>query len=405
MEGREALDRRLLEAARSLCKDAGPSALTFRAIARKAGMSAGGLAGRHPSLDALIAAVAEAEVREMAVWLEQWRLRLPSGQRTDNAMLAQAVDALLDDWVSNRSGSAHLQAALRVSAPVLPATLRGNLAELDRLLEQFLFDLSSGHPASPDGLPVVLHAILVDELAFTICMGDLPAYRWLRWRCIRHLLAGLLPSDPPELPTLLAELEGLSITAETETDPAGGVTARIADTIADLLEQGNTVAVSHRKIAARLGMAHTSVAHHFPTAAHLMRAGLTALYRRIRSGVREELALAERVARASHGLALAAARDPFFRPYAIDMRWRRGENLWPVLPSMMGDGSAPGSHRLSAQVISMAFLGACLFADGLHPDRQAQLRHALDHMKNRCRAIHPSAEQSIGSNFSVRASS
>ncbi|WP_194744014.1 TetR/AcrR family transcriptional regulator [Thermaurantiacus tibetensis] len=390
MEGREAVERRLLEAARSLCHESGLSALTFRGIARKAGMSAGGLAGRHASLDALLASIAEAEVRDMAAWLGGWRLRLPLGQTTDDAMVAQAIEALLDDWARNRCGSAHLQAALRVSAPLLPAALRTSLAEIDRVLEQFLAALSQGHPASPGGLAAVLHAMLVDELAFTLCMGDLPAYRWLRWRCLRHLLAGLPPSDPPELPALLAELEALSITAEADGKPAEGVGGLVADSIADLLEEGNLGAISHRKVAARLGMAHTSVAHHFPTAAALMRAGLTALYRRIRSGARNDVALAERVARASHGLALAAARDPFFRPYAIDMRWRRGENLWPLLPAMMGDGSAPGSHRLNAQLISLTFLGACLSADGLQPDRLQRLRQALDTIRRAMPSVHPS---------------
>lgn len=354
------LDQRLQAAAHRLCLVGGLRAVSFRGIAREADLSAGMLGHRFGSIDGLIRHLIALEIQACDCRLTAWQRRLGGGERVgkDPQPLTDILLEVLEDEINNARPSAMFQAELLV-APGLEEAARPLGAAYRRLWEL----LSAAHlPAPAPALAPMLAGLMADERAFALAFGATPAYRLLRRATISHLLGHFPPTEPAILPGLLSELQALSITAGPP--PVAPRAALLSPVIADILEADGAAAVSHRAVAGRAGVPNSTVAHHFRTTEQLIEAGMASLYERIRKPAPEAdggNTILNRIGRATHGMALAAARDGRYRPYAIDMRWRRGENLRPNLPAYAGLPEGQPA-TLTAQAMSMAMIGQSLLA-------------------------------------------
>lgn len=342
------LDSRVQSAARRLCASGGLRAIGFRSVAREADVSVGQMGHRYGSLEGLMDRLVELEAQDLKCWFEAWQDRIGS---PEGLPLADLLAEVLEDAVVNRRMSTMLQAELLV-APGHDTRARPLCAVW---IEGWRGLVEHRHPKGACIEPLVA-GMMADEIAFSLAFGNLPAYRLLRMAALSHLLKGFPANEPAQLPALLRELERLSITAQPQ--PASGRAADLSRAIADLLEKEGASAVTHRAVAARAGVPNSTVAHHFRTSEELVEAGMASLYDRFRrpSGSAESQTVFYRIGRSTHSMAIAAARDPRFLPYAIDMRWRRGENLRPNLPAYLGE-SESGSWTLTAQTLSVAMIG------------------------------------------------
>lgn len=348
------LDTRVQSAAHRLCATGGLRAIGFRSVAREAAVSVGQMGHRYGSLEGLMNRLVELEAEDLEGWFADWKARIDSPGGRSALPLATVLTEVLDDAVANRRMSALLQAELLVAPGFgMPAQ---SLSAV--WIKGWRGLLAQRHPQAPH-VADLLAGLMADEAAFSLAFGSLPAYRLVRRAALSHLLAGFPATEPAELPALFQELESLSITAPPR--PASGRSADLSCVIADLLEEEGAGAVSHRSVAARAGVPNSTVAHHFPTSEQLIRAGMASLYDRFRhpSGSPESQTVLDRIGRSTHSMALAAVRDPGFLPYALDMRWRRGENLRRNLSAYLGE---PDSQpwTLSAQTLSMAMIGRSL---------------------------------------------
>jgi DNA-binding transcriptional regulator YbjK len=379
------LEARLLRAACTLCLEGGLSAVTFRGLARVAEVSVGLLGHQFGSHDQLLERLIAAEGRASADRNTAWQRRMAGNDRISSPQAARLVLEWLDNEVRNHRGPSMLLAELRIARLASPAC-RDAVKSLSAHTQGFWHDMLAGRLADGEALAPLVAGLCTDDLAFGLALGDLPAYRIVRSLAVEHLVAGFPGTDPPELATCHAELATQSITADSWAgDPADRAT-QVAEAIADLIEEGGAAAVSHRRVAALAGMPHTSVAHYFRTSEELMRAGIGVIYRRIRNDRSEPRGdkprqIFNRIGRSTHGMALAAARNPAYRPYAIDMRWRRGENLQPALAQLLGETDRPGTRALTAQTLALAGIGASLLAADDGQSDEAIARHALDAAK------------------------
>jgi DNA-binding transcriptional regulator YbjK len=355
MLDRTDLEAKLKTAAYDLCAAGGLGAITFRGLARAADVTVGLLGHRFGSRDALIERLIEMEVVTCEQQQAPWRGRLTAAADEAVSFLAVGVTEYLDDLLRNNRSSALFQTEVLIGATGSAAAER--LAEVQQMFWQ---DLLAGQHADADLLAPMLAGFVADERAFSLALGDLPGYRLLRALGAENLLGGFRGDDPVMLQTLLSEMQALAITASppsTAADRAAG----IAEATADLIEAGGAAAVSHRSVASAAGVPKSTVAHYFRTTEEIVEAGMGALYGRIRRPSEGDVVstIFYRTGRSTHGMALAAARDLRFRPYAIDMRWRRGENLRARLSRLTGE---PEGDRdtLRAQVLSIAMIGRSL---------------------------------------------
>ncbi len=136
--------------------------------------------------------------------------------------------------------------------------------------------------------------------------------------------------------------------------------------IAGIILDTGTDSVTHREVARRADMPHSSIAYHYPMQDDLVELGMNAIVEMVRS---ESLAamdskelpiVAGQLAYATFAIALAAARRPNLRPIAREMRRRRGENLMPWLQQ-----NAPVDARVEVadvQAMSSVLIGAILLS-------------------------------------------
>lgn len=348
------LDSRVQSAAHRLCDAGGLRAIGFRSLAREADVSVGQMGHRYGNLEGLMDRLVQLEAHELKHWFAAWQDRIGDTAGRAGLPLADTLVEILEDAVVNRRMSTMLQAELLVAPgfdmrvrPLASAWTEG----WRRLVEH-------RHPLCPYVAPL-LAGLMADEAAFSLAFGTLPSYRLIRKAALSHLLAGFPAKEPAELPALFRELESLSITAQPQD--ATGRTVDLSEAIADLLQEEGAGAVSHRAVAARAGVPNSTVAYHFRTSEQLIEAGMTSLYDRFRraSVGPNDPAMLNRIGRSTHSVALAAAQDPRFLPYAIDLRWRRGENFRRVLPGLLG-GSDGEPWTLTAQTLSIAIIGQSL---------------------------------------------
>lgn len=366
----------LVTAARNLVAERGLRGLSLRAVAGASGWTMGEIGYRVGKKEQLIALLLEAERAASDAADHRWIDRLSSVPSFSGATLAAVVSGYLDDTAINRREAAIFWEELLLEAgidPSLHALVAPWIEERERFWRQLLINR---HPKA-EALARVIVKYVVGEQLYSVVLGADPSYRLMRDMGIRRLCGGILADAQAVESDLFDHL----IDMLAPTEPIANFTKSsawpVAQTTATLMRDRGLSAITHRSVAAALGVSPSAVAHHFRTHMDLVRAGNEALYEGFREnldldGVRRRLLpdpkehggaighqnAAVGLSRATHMIALAGARDPAFAPLVARRRKDRGQStsLW---------GAALFAHperydRCAAQVTSMV-LGGDLF--------------------------------------------
>ncbi|EJL31887.1 TetR/AcrR family transcriptional regulator [Novosphingobium sp. AP12] len=351
----------ICDAARAVVAAKGFSGMSLRTVAEEAGTSVGSISYRIGDRAALIAAVLEREIAMMAATRAEWRERVEGIDPVAAGILPDLVCEWLDQGAGSRRTSAIVTCELILLASREPAALpwiAALIAEGEALWHDLLSASRQGERLAP-----FIASYCIDEQPFSILLASETDYRLLRHSTVR----GMLRNGPVELGAgdwHMALVDRLAAPAALAHDaaakPPEGSRAMLADRVADLIAGQGVGALSHRTVAQAAGVATSSVAHHFPAHRDILFAGVETLYRRMRSEIRSSDAKVGNsdVVRLTHECALTALADPAFRPFAIDMRRRRAENVHVQFAEWLG--IPPGSDRARTQAVVMASIGAGL---------------------------------------------
>ncbi|WP_443478303.1 TetR family transcriptional regulator [Novosphingobium aerophilum] len=350
----------LLDAARTVIAARGISGMSLRTVAEEAQISVGSISYRIGDRAALIAAVLDREVELMAEARREWRERVGDHDPFGAGSLADLICEWLDQGAHSRRTSAIVTCELALLASREPQSLRA----IDALLDEGQGLWRDVLPPTPLGgrLAHFIASYCLDEQVFSILLADETDYRLLRHSTVRAMLRGSGASgDPTGSRWHMALVERLAVPASAAYDetavPPQGAKGAIAENIADIIVEQGVGALSHRTVAQAAGVATSSAAHHFPTHRDILFAGVEAVYRRLRSRIHASGAKlgSSDIIRLTHECALAALGDPAFRPFAIDMRRRRAENVHGQYAQWLGIPS--DSDRARIQAIVMASIG------------------------------------------------
>ncbi|MBY0242400.1 MAG: TetR/AcrR family transcriptional regulator [Burkholderiaceae bacterium] len=196
----------------------------------------------------------------------------------------------------------------------------------------------------------------------------------LRRICLQRLFAGGIAGAPDALDgtlfsLLLEQMQYAEngFVARSSADRVPEWAALAARACGIRLAAHGLSGLTHRAIAAEVGVPHTTLSYRFPTQYELVTAGLESIAAHIllavSAGSLTELQHLRiegdgqklDLARANFAVALAATRMPELAGYTANMRSRRGNNLAKVFDKYMP--GAPGIDALCAQVISMGLTG------------------------------------------------
>lgn len=363
-------------AARAIIAADGLGGMSLRAVAGHAGASIGALSHHVGNRLGLIAEVIKLERADRARHYAQWLSRGAALDLGDPCTLSLFVTGYLDNLARGGRESALSGCELLLEAGRDPAGLSGMaslLQEEDRFWTQLL-EREHGARAALFG-PVVA-AYCRDELPFATALTVNPDYVLLRAATVTRLAESLADHGadlPRHFDALVAACGRESASAPLLVDlPAGSRKAEIAAHVGAIIAEQGLAAVTHRAVAARAGISNSNVAHHFRTGADLIEAGMGALIQEMRQELQMEAAppgpnrhRGVALIRATHAIALLAARDPAYLPFALDMRRRRAENVRAGLAIQLG---LPPTDGAALQAATMAIIGSAL-AGFAAPDR------------------------------------
>ncbi|MDO6416286.1 TetR family transcriptional regulator [Sphingomonas sp. BIUV-7] len=365
----------LLKAAMTLVAADGLKGLSLRPLAERLGTTVSALSHRFGLKDALIAALIDAAREADALFLDTWLARIRALEVRDGALFADLADAVLSDMAGPEALRTQFYCELVQGAATQPE-YAAPLADWKGRRLAFWHAASEGLDQADLG--DILHAFSTDEAAHGLAIGDLAAYRWLRRLNLHRLCRGLIaPADAPDMRQfeIFHAALGAPFAASGRYRPPelSEWQAKAAHHISALIISGGSDAITHRAIAARAGVANSTLAYHFPRQEDLLKAGLNDIIARIdgvihapeemRDTERYELTSVE-VARATFAIALAATRMPDLKTVAADMRRRRGENLLVQLNRETRD--AP-FDLLAAQAVSVTGIGQLMLDATLDP--------------------------------------
>ena len=365
--------RPVLHAAMALVAAGGLKGLSLRPLAERMGTTVSALSHRFGLKDELIAALIDAARDEDDEFLDGWLARIRVVGPLDGALLADLTDAILADMVGPHATRTLFYCELLLGAPSRPEIAAPLAAWRARRLA---FWRAAAEPLDRPELGGVLHAFSTDEAAHGLALGDLAAYRWLRRLALHRLCGAVVPlpgsSDLRQFAVFHDMLGELMQGPDGYRPPQlSEQQAAMAGHISKLIIAEGVDAVTHRAIAARVGVASSTLAYHFPRQEDLLKAGLEDIIVRMHGRVYrpahsystadEDLSSVE-ISRATFALTLAAARMPSLKACAADTRRRRGENLLFILNRQVV-GESP-FDLLSAQALSITGIGQIIL-DGL----------------------------------------
>ena len=365
----------------------------MRTVAREAGGSVGSLSYRIGDKAALIARLIGKLREDRRQSMELWRPRTAPLDMAVPEVLAQMITAYLDEASTTWRETALVGCEILLDASTDPVSYPGIGGLFDDEDDFWRGLLAAGGVKAADILGCAIAAYCRDEMPFSIAIGANTDYRLLRAATSRRLaegFAGHAKGLSRSFEALVAACGNSAAGTPLPLDlPDGSKKAELAGYIADIMIEQGLANLSHRLVAARAGIPNSSVAHHFRTHDDLLQAGLGAqilrMRRELHSGAtrhaegRHGMALI----RSTHAIALAAARDPVFRPFALDMRRRRAENVHATVSEAIA--GADGLDRAAAQAAVIAIIGSGLAAmargeaderDALGFPHLAQLRKA-----------------------------
>jgi len=364
------------QAALGLVASEGIAGLTLRPLAARLKTTPAVLSYQFGQKDVLIDQLISYAAEREAMHFDRWRKQLAASTALAPSLLAQIVEAILDDLVTVLRPGTILLSDLLFNVSVYepsPAFLAwhdarkafwGSLAA--RLVPKPAFDLATA-----------LHGYALDESAFGLALAEDETYRWLRRLCIGRLASGVCPEGerPADAALFAHHMTALQTSAAwrfPNPPPVESPQYAIIQAAADLIATRGVASVTHRAAAERSGLAASTVAYHFPSQPDLVRAGLDRLIpsdqaRLTRDGSAHYTVSdpavpndhlrpyqAFEVARAGFGISLAAMRDKEWYSAAITLRTLRGYYLQRYLTDMVG--SVP-FDALASQALIMAACG------------------------------------------------
>lgn len=378
----------ILEHALNLIAENGLEALTLRPLAQSLGVSVSSLTHRFGSKEALLAQLIDAARASEAETLSQWRERLSGVGMFSPDALAESLDLILCDLATTHARRSLFYCELvQISGPQ-PGLWPLIIPWVDDRLAFWSALASRLSPQPAYALGSMLHAYITDELAHALALEPLADYRRLRRLGLKRLCGGLHPVGGSNGDQVLADfcIAALGdipgdIAVDHNARPPKGMAARLVGHISDLIVDEGAGAVTHRAVAARAGVASSTLAYHFRTQDDLIRAGLEDIIRRMTSDLRGLIAgdagpipnpySAVEIARATFAIALWATRRPSMLACAADMRRLRGINLHKILVRHL-----PSLDPLAAQAMSVTGIGQLMLTGHAGRDAATQTNMA-----------------------------
>jgi AcrR family transcriptional regulator len=364
----------LLAAACRIVGAEGWSGLTLRPLAEMLGVSVTVLSKHYGARADIIAAICHAAREHDVQRLDRWRKLLAGLGSLAPSIAADMAESILDDLATDQRAISVLYLETLHACSwdaALHAAFEPWAAERRLFWHEF---------AERAGLAATLlecawwQGYAVAELAYSVALNADSSYRMLRRVCLQRLFAGGIAGAPDAadgslFALLLERMQyaqgGLAAGSGSERMPVW--TAQAARACGIRLAAQGVGGLTHRAIAAEIGVPHTTLSYRFPTQYDLVTAGLESIAAHILAAVDAgSLTELQRLriegdgqkldlARANFAVALAAARMPELKNYTANMRSRRGNNLVKVLAKYLP--GARGIDGLCAQVISMGLTG------------------------------------------------
>ena len=373
----------IIDAAIDIIVRNGFTGLTLRPLASSLGVSVAVIKARMGAKDQLIDRIVELAARRDRQLYARWA-NLAAQVAPDNSGVRAALANLaFQDWVT-----AGRQQAVILVELVHHHALQGTGSQL---LDQWLASAGDFWSTMIFGSPVLADIALgyvLDEAGFSLAAGDDPAYAVLRVLCLQRLAGGVTAradGHNPEIERLIALLGPDDLPIAATDDPKR---QRIADGAARIIVSQGMHAATHRSVAIAAGVPASTVVYHFGGRAALLVAGLHAVIGRFH-GARDRARAqgtspgedeeSHDLVKATSMIALASLRETSLRPYALDMRRRRGENIRASDLAALGFGPSAMSNcdRAAAQVISIALFGMRMVAMSGNRSDDHGYRHAF----------------------------
>lgn len=358
-------------AARALLANEGFRGLSLRAVAQSAGATLNALSYHVGDKASLMGHVIELELLERRAVHARWLLRAEALRPIDDGTLARLISAYLDEAMASRRDSALAAGELLLAAMRDPHSFP-RLAMIFDEERTFWQQMARDRPA-PQMLGRAVAAYCQDEMPFTVALGDNPDYRLLRDATVMRLAEGFSGNGTGLALRFDALVEAMGKISGQAAKPMnleeGSKRAIMAGYAADVLADLGIAAVTHRVVATHAGVPNSSVAHHFRTRDDLIQAGIEGLYARMQDDVSRLRANSRdlqrdsggmTVLRNTHMIALEAARNPHFRPFAADMRRQRAVNVRDVFAHRIAGST--GLDGAAVQAVVIALVGM-MFAD------------------------------------------
>jgi AcrR family transcriptional regulator len=361
----------LLSAALDLVVREGLPGLTLRPLAKQLGVSPSYVTGRFGAkaeiLHHIVGAARQRSARQTKLWTE----RLAPIDRFNLEQSSDVCEAILDDIVFNWGPLFTLYLELLQACAWDDVLLRSFGGWLK---DQSLFWLQMGAKfGAPEAVLAsgLFHGYIIDELAYSLCLGRGPAYRLMRKLSLSRFLSGFMtPTDLEasgklffqlfaELDYDISELRVVHGAAISQDWPG-----RVVRAAARLITTKGVSAVTHRAVAALADVKPTTLAYRFATQEDLVVGGLEYIIARLLTRIDDTSCAPSEadepnpgfeIGRATFAVALAAARMDRLKPCAADMRRRRGINLVKLVDRHFPQGE--GLDAASAQALSSGLTG------------------------------------------------
>ena len=386
---------RLIDPSFHLVSRAGLGALTLRPLADATGISLSqltSLVGRKSDL--ISGLISAARTRDKI--LRQKILNLnPDLNRASPDDIAELCDLTLDHWVQKDHAMAVFFCEILFASATDPALyaelapwINDQLIFWKKLTENLNWrdaDLSAD----------ILLAYSIDELVHSCAHHMSADYRRLRRLCLQRLcrkqVAEQIPPEPGEhmfrfLFDALGDLDDKIGIDKQIWVPKSDRARMIALTGARMIIERGTDAISHRAVAAEMGLPSSTLAYHFRTREDLVKGAIAGIISQLKQSLTQDqlpegqmaiMTAGYAIARSTYALALEAGRNPVFIASAADMRRKRGINLRVSFNRM---GAAQSLDGLGAQVISIATIGQVLLSAHLGLPAAMQ---AAGHLRDR----------------------
>lgn len=364
----------MLAAACGIVATDGLAGLTLRPLAALLGVSVTVLSTHYGARADVIGAICRAAAARDALLFEPWRAALARLGSLPPAVAATMAETIVDELATGQRAVSALYLEL-LQACTWDEALRAPFADWAAARRAFWDDLGGRTTVAPALLACGWwHGYVIAELAYSMALDADPSYRMLRRLCLQRVFDGGVAPAGDGTEDALFDMLGERMRG-AGTWPAAAPPAATAPAWSALAARACGIrlatqgidGLTHRAIAADIGIPHTTLSYRFPTQRDLADAGLASIVLHIGAAVSAgSLEEVQRLrteadgqkldlARASFAVALAAMRRPELAPCTAQMRSRRGDNLVKILARHMP--AAPGIDPLCAQVVSMGLTG------------------------------------------------